>query len=85
MRELTVRETEEIAGGWGLPGAGIGAFTGAASYLGHASTSGQFSWGGLFQQTFTGAAIGAISGPVGAIRAYFMPRAAFGLGAVFGI
>ena len=47
MRELTVRETENIRGGWGVPGAGVGALTGAAGYLGHASTSGGFSWGGL--------------------------------------
>ncbi len=85
MRELTVRETEEIAGGWGLPGAGIGGGTGAAIYLGHASTSGVFTWRGFGRAIFEGAALGAISGPVGVIRAYFLPRAGFVLGAGFGL
>ena len=84
MRELTVRETENIRGGWGVPGAGVGALTGAAGYLGHASTSGGFSWGGLARATVTGAVLGAIAGPAGAVRAYFLPRSAFGLGAVLG-
>ncbi|MCY4564978.1 MAG: hypothetical protein OXE40_10940 [Gammaproteobacteria bacterium] len=85
MRELTVRETYNIYGGWGLAGGGVGALTGASGYLGRAATSGEFSWGGLAEATFMGGVLGAISGPAGAVRAYFMPRVGGGLGAVFGL
>lgn len=84
MRVLTVRESRHVHGAWGLAGGGVGAFTGAAGYLGRASTSGQFSWGGLAEATLIGGVLGAISGPAGVVRAYFMPRAAFGMGAAFG-
>ena len=83
MRELTVRETEKVGGGWGIAGAAVGALTGAAGYLGVASTSGHFAWRELGYNVITGAVGGAIGGPLGAARAYFMPRAAFGMGAVF--
>ena len=85
MRELTVRETQRVSGGATIIiNGGIGALTGAAGYLGTASTSGEFSWGGLANAAVSGAILGAISGPAGAIRAYFMPRVSFGLGAIYG-
>jgi len=84
MRKLTVRETENVGGGWGVPGAAIGAVAGAAGYLGTSSTSGQFSWQNLAYNTIAGAVGGAISGPIGATRAYFLPKATFGMGAVYG-
>ena len=82
MRELTQNELSNVRGAWGVPGAGLGAFAGAAGYLGFAATSGTFSWGQLGVYTAGGALTGAIGGPVGVVRAYFMPRAAFGVGAV---
>ena len=84
MRELTQNEVKGVTGAWGAPGAGLGAFAGAAGYLGYAATSGTFSWGQLGVYTAGGALTGAIGGPVGVVRAYFMPRAAFGVGAVAG-
>jgi len=84
MRELSQSEIRQVSGAWGVPGAGLGALTGGAGYLGHAATSGQFSWGGLGQNMAIGALLGGIGGPVGAVRAYFMPRAAFGAGAFTG-
>ena len=78
MQELKFEELEEVNGGVGLPGAGLGALTGAAAYLGSAATSGDFSWGGLGAATATGAASGAIGGPVGSAAArYLLPRVAF--------
>ena len=85
MRELTVRETEKVGGGWGVPGAIIGAATGAASYLGTTSTSGRFSWRNFAYNTAAGAVTGAIGGPMGVARAYFLPRAAFFMGAIYGL
>ena len=84
MRKLTIRETENVGGGWGVPGAAIGAVASAAGYLGTSSTSGQFSWRNLAYNTVVGAVGGAIGGPMGATRAYFLPKATFGMGAVYG-
>ena len=84
MKELTQNEVGNVRGAWGVSRAGLGAFAGAAGYLGYAATSGTFSWGQLGVYTAGGALTGAIGGPVGVVRAYFMPRAAFGVGAVAG-
>ncbi len=85
MRVLTVQETEEVGGGALVPGAVVGASTGAMFYLYSAATSGQFSWGGLAFATGNGAGIGAIAGPVGITRVYFMSKAAAVGGAAYGI
>ena len=85
MRELTVRETEEVGGAVGIPGSAVGAACGAIGYLSGAATSGQFSWGGLATYTAGGAVSGFITGPIGATRAYFLSKASFGMGAVYGM
>lgn len=84
MREITDREVEAVGGAWGLPGAGVGALSGAAGYLGYAATSGNFSWYDLGYNVVLGGATGAVSGPVGAARAYFLPRVAGSVGAIGG-
>jgi len=85
MQELKFEQVEDVNGAFGLPGAGLGALAGAAGYLGSAATSGSFSWGGLAAATGTGAATGAIGGPVGsAVARYFIPRVAAAGGAVTG-
>lgn len=85
MRQLTIEETQKVSGGVGPAGAVVGALTGAAGYLGAAVTSGQFSWRGLAYNTGAGAVLGAIAGPVGAVQAYLLPRAAFAMGAAYGL
>ncbi len=84
MRELNFNEVEEVSGGWGLPGAFVGGLTGGAGYLGNALTSGSFSWSDLGYSAGSGAVLGAIGGPIGAARAYALPRVSFGLGAAYG-
>ncbi|QBL10376.1 MULTISPECIES: hypothetical protein [unclassified Rheinheimera] len=77
MQELTFEQVEEVNGAFGVPGMGLGAVIGAAGYLGSAATSGSFSWGGLAAATGTGAASGAIGGPIGSAAArYLLPRVA---------
>lgn len=51
-------------------GGGIGAW----NYFGNAVGSGSFSWSGLAYSTATGAAIGAVTGPIGISRYYFASR-----------
>ena len=85
MRELSQREVDVVCGQWGIPGAGVGAVAGAAGYLGHAAVRGSFDVYDFGYSVLSGAALGAIGGPVGAVRAYVMPRAAFGLGAGYGM
>lgn len=65
MRNLNEKEIEIISGGFGPPGAAIGATVGVATYLGHALTSGEGSFSGLAYAAITGAAVGFVSGPVG--------------------
>lgn len=84
MRNLVEAEMIQVSGGWGHAGAAVGAASGAAGYLGQASTSGQFSWGALASATVTGAGLGAIGGPVGARTAYLAPRIAAAGGAIGG-
>jgi len=84
MRELNFNEIEEVSGGWGLPGAFVGGLSGGAGYLGNAASSGSFSWSGLGGSIGTGSILGAISDPIGAARAYFLPRASLGLGFLSG-
>lgn len=85
MRELSAREIEHVSGGWGVPGAGIGALAGATYYLGRASTSGIFDAGGLTRAIAYGAVTGAVAGPLGIIRSYFLPRVTFGIGVARGL
>ena len=81
MRELTDYETHCVNGQWGLPGAGVGAAAGAAGYLGTVAAGGGFDAWDFGYAVAGGAVGGAISGPVGAVRAYLAPRVAFGMGA----
>jgi uncharacterized membrane protein len=60
MRELTKRELEEVNGGFGLPGAVLGAVTGGAIAAGRGA-----GWGGIA----TGVILGGVSGFFGGISA----------------
>ena len=84
MRELNQQEIDEVAGAWGLPGAVIGAVSGAAMYMGSSLTSGDFSGRELATATAVGAALGFVSGPMSMTRAYFYPRASALGGAIEG-
>ena len=84
MRELSLREVEDVSGAVGPAGAATGAVIGAAGYLGGASTTGEFTWGGFFTATAVGAATGFVSGPMGAARAYVVQRLSFFGGAAVG-
>lgn len=85
MEKLTAYEVERISGGVGPVGSAFGALTGAAGYLGQASTSGNFSWGGLATATGTGAATGFVGGaPASAAARYLIPRITAAGGAVGG-
>lgn len=78
MRALNVFELKEVNGGFGPAGAGFGAFVGALGYLGGASTSGNFSWGGLASATGAGALSGFVGGPVtSSVARFFLPRISF--------
>jgi hypothetical protein len=84
--ELSKEEQDKVVGGWGPPGAVFGGFVSAAGYLGHASTSGRFSTGDFFEAVMIGSVTGAILGPASsAARAFFAPRAAGTIGAIFGL
>ena len=81
MRELTTQERGQVAGG-NPAGAALGAAINGAAYLGHASVSGDFSWGG-FGLSMVSGGIGGMFGPIRAVQAYVAPRTAFvGGGAV---
>ena len=82
IRELTLEEMEMVSGGNPI-GIAVGAATGAAGYLGTASTTGEFSVGGLAVATGAGAASGAFGG-VGALASYALPRISFFGGAAIG-
>jgi len=84
MRLMTDEEIIQASGAWGVPGAIVGGISGAAGYLGSASTSGQFSWNQLGIYTVGGIAGGAAGGPVGARAAYLAPRISAVTGAVAG-
>lgn len=85
MKELKFEQINEVNGGVGLPGAGLGAVTGGAGYLGNAVTSGEFSWGGFAASIAGGAASGAVGGPIGSAAArYLLPRMAAITGATVG-
>jgi hypothetical protein len=83
IRELTLDEMDQVNGGNPI-GAAIGAATGAAGYLGTASTTGEFSVGGLAVATGTGALSGGFSG-VGMLARYAIPRISFFGGAGVGL
>ncbi|MBL53535.1 MULTISPECIES: class IIb bacteriocin, lactobin A/cerein 7B family [Marisediminitalea] len=86
MRELNKLELEEVNGGFGPAGAGFGALVGAVGYLGGASTSGNFSWGGLASATGAGALSGFVGGPVtSSVARFFLPRISFFGGAASSI
>ncbi len=83
FRELTPEETEQVTGGNPV-GAVVGAVTGAAGYLGTASTTGEFSVGGFALATGTGAISGSLGGVSMAARV-IAPRVSFLGGAGVGI
>lgn len=67
MRELSVREVEEVSGGLAplLPigfSAGTGALWGGLSYSFDSTISGSFSWAGFTGSVLQGAATGALVG-----------------------
>ena len=80
MKELTQNEVGNVKG-LGRSSCGLGAFAGAARYLGYAATSGTFSWGQLGVYT-AGGANGRHRRASGSSKSLLMPRAAFGVGAV---
>jgi hypothetical protein len=82
IRELTIEESQLVYGG-NPAGAALGAAVGAASYLGNASTTGDFSWSGLAGSTATGGLVGATGG-ASAFAAHVAPRVSFLGGAVVG-
>jgi len=84
MRTMTNEEIGKVSGAWGPAGAVVGGVSGAAGYLGAASTSGQFSWRQLGTYTVGGAIGGAVAGPVGARAAYLAPRISAATGAIAG-
>lgn len=55
MKELNLNELKMVSGAIGLPGAGVGALSGAAGYLGGAAVSGNFSFNQLAFYTGAGA------------------------------
>lgn len=65
MREISLRDLEVVAGGFGPAGAAIGAVTSAASYIGHATTSGEGSISDFILYTAGGATVGFFTGGVG--------------------
>lgn len=71
---MTNQEMEETEGAFAVPGAVAGAGIGAWGYLGGAAGSGNFSWKGLAATTAGGAAVGAVTGPVGISRYYTAAR-----------
>jgi|GEM_PF-2256376 len=83
MRELSMEETEMVSGGNPV-GAAVGAATGAATYLGNASTTGEFSWGGLAYNTGAGALAGSLGGASIVVRAV-APKLGFYSGAGAGL
>ncbi|MCP3429706.1 hypothetical protein [Opacimonas viscosa] len=86
MQTLTQYDTNNVSGGFGLPGAGFGGFLGGISYLGSASTSGSFSWSGFGTAVAVGAASGAIGGPAGnAVIKYGLSKVSFYGGAAQGL
>lgn len=86
MRELNVKQIQEVNGGFGPSGAGLGAVIGAAGYLGSAATSGNFSWGGFGAATAAGGLSGFVGNPVGSAAArYLLPRISFMGGAASNI
>jgi hypothetical protein len=61
MRELSMHELAVVSGAVGP----VGAASGAASYIGYASGSGQGSVAGLLGAVVVGGVVGFVSGPVG--------------------
>ena len=71
-----------LQGGMSIVGAGFGGVLGGLSYLGDASTGGDFSWGVLGSAV----GVGAISGPVGSsIVKYGLSKVSFYGGAAQGL
>lgn len=73
---MTNDEMQDTQGAWAVPGAIAGAGIGAWGYMGGVAGSGNFSWTGLGATVAGGAAVGAITGPVGISRYYTAARVA---------
>ena len=93
MRELTVRETQEVGGGVAPVAAAaaviggraaFGAYVGGISYAATAATSGNWSWRQFGQAVTVGAITGA-GAPLGAVGRYVVSRGAFYSSAAWGI
>ncbi|MDO5639401.1 MAG: hypothetical protein Q4G28_05975 [Neisseria sp.] len=70
MRQLDIKDLEIVTGAVGVPGAVVGAVTGLAAYAGNASTGPNgWDWVDATMAVGIGAAVGAVTGPVGANRA----------------
>lgn len=86
MRNLNNIDIQRVSGGFGLPGAGLGAVVGGLGYLGNSAISGHFTWSGLGASIAVGAASGAIGGPMASAAAkYLAPRVGFLGGAAIGV
>jgi len=85
VRTLTVKETESLAGGWGVPGGVVGGGSSAVMYTWNWAFTGQGSLSGLALATGVGAATGAIGGPVSIVRAIWIGNASTAGGVAIGI
>lgn len=81
ITSLTEQEVAQVGGGFGFPGAALGAFAGGAGYLGGVAGGGRFSFSGLGSAVAFGALGGAMGGGIAsAAMRYAMPRVSFGQG-----
>lgn len=72
---LTEQEVAQVGGGFGAPGAVIGAFAGGAGYLGGVAGGGRFSFSGLGSAVAFGALGGAMGGGIASAAMRFaVPR-----------
>lgn len=86
MQYLSEREYQQVNGGFGPAGATFGGLLGGISYLGSATTSGNFSWSGFGTSVAVGAVSGAVGGPMGnAIVKYGLSKVSFFGGAAQGL
>lgn len=84
-RVIDDNDLELIFGGYLIPGALLGAFSGAAAYTAQAVIANNFSTGKFVTATATGAAAGFVGGPVTAARSIWQINVAIGGGVVAGV
>lgn len=84
-RVIEDNDLELISGGYLIPGALLGAFSGAAAYTAQAVIANNFSTGKFVTATATGAAAGFVGGPLTVARSIWTINVALGGGIVAGV